>query len=78
MRLKPRSRASRRRAAIVVATFGFLEAASLLYIGVHYLTDVLGALAVSLAWLGTMRALFPPVAYNPVPPTGFHPLPGEP
>jgi undecaprenyl-diphosphatase len=44
---------------LAVAVISVLEAASLMYIGVHYLTDVLGGLGVSLAWLGVVRLLLP-------------------
>jgi undecaprenyl-diphosphatase len=43
-----------------VGLVSILEAASLMYIGVHYLTDVLGGLGVSLAWIGVVRLLLPP------------------
>jgi membrane-associated phospholipid phosphatase len=62
MRLKPLPRKTRIFAALVVAAVGVLEAAALTYIGVHYVTDVLAALAVSLAWLGVWRAILPPAA----------------
>lgn len=60
MRLKPRSPNRRLLAATAAAAIGVLEAAALTCIGVHYLSDVLAALAVSLAWLAVMRAVLPP------------------
>jgi undecaprenyl-diphosphatase len=42
-----------------VVLISVMEAWSLMYIGVHYLTDVLAALGVSLAWLGVVRVLLP-------------------
>jgi len=60
MHLKPRPRAHRLAAAALAALTGLLVAAALLYIGVHYLSDVLAALALSLAWLGILRWMLPP------------------
>jgi undecaprenyl-diphosphatase len=58
-------RASRRWfIGLLVAAIAILEAGSLMYIGVHYLTDVLGGLGVSLAWLGVVRLLLPVRANN--------------
>jgi undecaprenyl-diphosphatase len=55
-----RMRAARRwMVGLGVAVIAVLEAGSLMYIGVHYLTDVLAALGVSLAWLGVVRILLP-------------------
>lgn len=51
-------------AAAAVAGISLLEAFALLYVGVHYLTDVLGALAVSAAWLGAVRLMLPPTDFN--------------
>ena len=45
---------------VAVIFLALLEAFALMYVGVHYLTDVLGALAVSLAWLGIIAWLLPP------------------
>jgi undecaprenyl-diphosphatase len=42
-----------------VVMISVMEAWSLMYIGVHYLTDVLAALGVSLAWLGVVRWWLP-------------------
>jgi membrane-associated phospholipid phosphatase len=55
--LSPRTRASLFMAAAALA---MLEAAGLLYLGVHYLTDVLGALPLSLAWLGVLALFLQP------------------
>ena len=63
MRLKPRPRAHRLAAAALATLTGLLAAAALLYIGVHYLSDVLAGLALSLAWLGVLRWMLPP-AYD--------------
>jgi membrane-associated phospholipid phosphatase len=60
MRLNPRPRAHRLAAAALAALVGISTAASLVYLGVHYLSDVLAALALSLAWLGILRWLLPP------------------
>ena len=60
MHLKPRPTAQRLAAATLPALLGLLVAASLLYVGVHYLSDVLAALALALAWLGVLRWLLPP------------------
>jgi len=49
-----------------VVLISVIEAGSLMYIGVHYLTDVLAALGVSLAWLGVVRVLLPPVDSQPI------------
>ncbi len=62
MRLKPRPKSHRRRAALLAASLGTLEAAALLYIGVHYLSDVLAALAISLVWLAILRTILPPAS----------------
>ncbi len=67
MHLRPRPAAQRLAAAALVALLGLLVGASLLYIGVHYLTDILGALAVSLAWLGVLRWILPPANSRPKP-----------
>jgi len=54
-------RAKARLLALAVVMLALAEAMALVYMGVHYLTDVLGALAVSLAWLGVIRWLLPPI-----------------
>src|SRR4051812_11967530 len=54
----PRARC--RLLALAVAALAIAEATALVYMGVHYVTDVLGGLAVSLAWLGVIRLLLPP------------------
>ena len=46
-----------------------LEAFALVYMGVHYLTDVAGALAISAAWLGVIRWILPPATLNTKPPS---------
>jgi undecaprenyl-diphosphatase len=61
MRLKPRPLQTRLWMALVVLAMGVLEAAALMVVGVHYLTDVLGAIGASIAWLGVLRWLLPPV-----------------
>ena len=60
MRHKPRPRAHRLVATSLAALLGTLTAASLLYLGVHYLSDVLAALALSLAWLAILSWFLPP------------------
>jgi len=55
--LSPKKRTALWLAAAVLAV---LEATALLLIGVHFLTDVLGGLAISLAWLGVIRMILPP------------------
>jgi membrane-associated phospholipid phosphatase len=62
-RLKPRPLVQRVTAAALTALVGVLVAAALVYIGVHYLSDVLAALSISLAWLGALRWILPP-AYD--------------
>jgi len=42
-------------AGMLVMAISLLEAFALLYLGVHYLTDVVGGLMVSLGWLGVVR-----------------------
>jgi undecaprenyl-diphosphatase len=59
MRMKKRSSLARWVAGGVVAVIGTLVAGSLVYVGVHYVTDVLGGLAMALAWLGVMRWTLP-------------------
>ena len=56
----PLSPFRRRVLLIVAAAIAALEAFALLCIGVHYLTDVLAALAVSLAWLSLLRLSLSP------------------
>ncbi len=60
MHLKPTPRWKRMMLAVVVAGLSLLEAAGLLLIRVHYVSDLLGALAVSLCWLGVVRLIIPP------------------
>ena len=48
-------RLGRMGAAVAVGVVGILVAASLVYVGVHYVTDVLGGLGLALAWLGVLR-----------------------
>jgi len=64
MHLKPRAPAHRLAAGALTGLLGLLVAASLMYIGVHYLTDVLAALALSLAWLGILRWMLPPSPWS--------------
>ncbi len=61
MRLKPRPRATRIAFALAVLGMGVMEATALLYVGVHYLTDLLGGLGVATAWLGVLLWLLPPL-----------------
>lgn len=56
---RPISAAKQRLVVAAAVAISLLEAFSLLYVGVHFLTDVLGGLAVSLAWLGVMRMFLP-------------------
>ncbi|MCL2649024.1 MAG: phosphatase PAP2 family protein [Phycisphaerales bacterium] len=58
----PHTRLIRTLAWSAVAILSLLEGMALMYVGVHYLTDVLGALAISFAWLGVIRFLLPPRA----------------
>jgi membrane-associated phospholipid phosphatase len=60
MRLAPRPALHRLAAAALAALLSTLTAASLVYLGVHYLSDVLAGLALSLAWLSLLRLAFPP------------------
>ncbi len=47
-------------AGAAVAALTVLVAFALLYMGVHTLTDVLGGLTLTMAWLGILRFLLPP------------------
>lgn len=47
-------------AGLAIGSLTVLVAFALLYLGVHTLTDVLGGLAATLAWVGVMRWLLPP------------------
>jgi membrane-associated phospholipid phosphatase len=62
-------------AAGLVALLGSLTAASLIYVGVHYLSDVLAALARSLAWLSLLRLALPPALPKSAAPIPPHPIP---
>jgi membrane-associated phospholipid phosphatase len=64
MHLKPCTRRRRWAIGFLAWTWTCLVAASLVYVGVHYLTDVLASLGLSLAWLGVLRAALPPRAYD--------------
>ncbi|HVX85857.1 MAG TPA: phosphatase PAP2 family protein [Phycisphaerae bacterium] len=55
--LPPRTRLL---AGAAVAALTILVAFALLYMGVHTLTDVLGGLALTMAWLGVLRFFLPP------------------
>jgi undecaprenyl-diphosphatase len=56
---------TRTMAGFAVGALTVLVAFALLYLGVHTLTDVLGGLAATLAWVGVLRAFLPPAV--PVP-----------
>jgi membrane-associated phospholipid phosphatase len=58
--LQPVSRGRRILILSIALGLPLLESFALLYVGVHYLTDLLGALAISLAWLGVMRIFLLP------------------
>ena len=60
MRLRARPKRTRLWLAAAVPAMGLLEATALMMVGVHYLTDVLGGIAISIAWLGVLRWLLPP------------------
>jgi membrane-associated phospholipid phosphatase len=53
------SAAWRRLIVSAAVALSLLEGVALMYVGVHYLTDVLGALFASLAWLGVVRWMLP-------------------
>jgi len=48
----------------VTALWTVLVGASLIYVGVHTLTDVLAAFGLVAAWLGVLRLILPPRAYD--------------
>ncbi len=64
MRLKAFTARTRFVMAALASLWTLLVAASLLYLGVHYLTDLLAAFGVALAWMGVLRAILPPRAYD--------------
>ncbi len=47
-------------AGIAVAALTLLVGFALLYMGVHWLTDILGGFGATLAWVGVLRWLLPP------------------
>ncbi|HVT81804.1 MAG TPA: phosphatase PAP2 family protein [Phycisphaerae bacterium] len=51
---------------LLTALWTTLAGASLIYVGVHTLTDVLAAFGLSAAWLGVLRLMLPPRAYHGV------------
>jgi undecaprenyl-diphosphatase len=51
---------TRMMAGFAVGALTVLVAFSLMYVGVHTLTDVLGGLAATLGWVGVIRWLLPP------------------
>jgi undecaprenyl-diphosphatase len=59
MHLVAMSAAWRRLIVSAAVALSLLEGVALMYVGVHYLTDVLGALFASLAWLGVVRWMLP-------------------
>jgi undecaprenyl-diphosphatase len=52
-------------AGAAVGALCVLIAFGLLYVGVHTLTDVLGGLALTCAWLGVLRFFLPPARFTP-------------
>jgi len=70
MRLAPRARGKRVLVGMLAGMIGLLTAAALVYIGVHYFTDVLGGWTLSVAWLGVMRGILPPAEMPGGPATG--------
>ena len=50
----------------VTALWTVLMGSALLYVGVHTLTDVLAAFGLSAAWVGVLRLMLPPRAYDGV------------
>jgi undecaprenyl-diphosphatase len=65
LRLWPMSWMRRAALAAGVVLVALLECFALVYMGVHYVSDVAGGLAVSLAWLGVIRLILPPLPPRP-------------